>query len=194
MEYIFSVAHGRPLNSRCRQVSDWACAKCHRKVCLPKVVPLLQSLDQSARRQDHVLCGTFKFNSVVDIVSHRWISSLFAANGVKPNRQILSVNQLLTAVLNLKSASPRTAVKRKTRAKSSSKNVKPASTQHGLHSSLGYTLSLMTREQTRVSSYIYRQVFNIRRTKCQHLKDSSTVLRLSLPNLLKPNVESRMKI
>ena len=111
MEYIFSAARWRPLNSLCHQVSDCACAKCHRKVCLPKVVPLLRSLDQSTRRQNHVLCGTFKFDSVVDIVSHRWISLFFAANGVKPNRQILSVNQLLTADLKLKRASPRTAVK-----------------------------------------------------------------------------------
>ena len=40
----------------------------------------------------------------------------------------------------------------------------------------------------------YRQVSNIRRTKSQHLKDSHTVLRLSLPNPLKPDVKSRMKM
>ena len=40
----------------------------------------------------------------------------------------------------------------------------------------------------------YRQVSNIRRTKCQHLKYSRTVLRLSLPNTLKPDVESRIKM
>ena len=40
----------------------------------------------------------------------------------------------------------------------------------------------------------YRQVSNIRRTKSQHLKDSRTVLRLSLPNPLKPDVKSRMKM
>ena len=40
----------------------------------------------------------------------------------------------------------------------------------------------------------YRQVSNIRRTKSQHLKDSRTILRLSLPNPLKPDVKSRMKI
>ena len=34
----------------------------------------------------------------------------------------------------------------------------------------------------------YRQVSNISRTKSQHLKDSRTVLRLSLPNPLKPDV------
>ena len=39
-----------------------------------------------------------------------------------------------------------------------------------------------------------RQVFNIRRTKFQHLKDSCTVLRQSLPNPLKPDVKSRMKM
>ena len=41
---------------------------------------------------------------------------------------------------------------------------------------------------------IYRQVSNIRRTKSQHLKDSCTVSRLSLPNPLKPDVKSRMKM
>ena len=40
----------------------------------------------------------------------------------------------------------------------------------------------------------YRQVSNIRRTKSQHLKDSRTVLQLSLPNPLKPDVKSRMKM
>ena len=34
----------------------------------------------------------------------------------------------------------------------------------------------------------YRQVSNIRRTKSQHLKDSRTVLWLSLPIPLKPDV------
>ena len=41
---------------------------------------------------------------------------------------------------------------------------------------------------------IYRQVSNIRRTKSQHLKDSRSVLRLSLPNPLKPDVKSGMKM
>ena len=41
---------------------------------------------------------------------------------------------------------------------------------------------------------MYRQVSNIRRTKSQHLKDSRIVLRLSLPNPLKPDVKSRMKM
>ena len=36
----------------------------------------------------------------------------------------------------------------------------------------------------------YRQVSNIRRTKSQPLKDACTVLRLSLPNPLKPDVKS----
>ena len=40
----------------------------------------------------------------------------------------------------------------------------------------------------------YRQVSNIRRTKSQHLKDYRNVLRLSLPNPLKPDVKSRMKM
>ena len=42
--------------------------------------------------------------------------------------------------------------------------------------------------------YSYRQVSNIRCTKSQHLKDSRTVLRLSLPNPLKPDVKLRMKM
>ena len=47
-----------------------------------------------------------------------------------------------------------------------------------------------------VSDHIskYCQVFNIRLTKSQQFKDSHTVLRLSLPNLLKPDVKSRMKM
>ena len=40
----------------------------------------------------------------------------------------------------------------------------------------------------------YRQVSNRRRTKSQHLKDSRTVLQLSLPYPLKPDVKSRMKM
>ena len=40
----------------------------------------------------------------------------------------------------------------------------------------------------------YRQVSNIRRTKSQLLKVPRTVLRLSLPNPLKPDVKSRMKM
>ena len=40
----------------------------------------------------------------------------------------------------------------------------------------------------------YRQVSNISRTKSQHLKYSRTVLWLSLPNLWKPDVKSRMKM
>ena len=40
----------------------------------------------------------------------------------------------------------------------------------------------------------YRRVSNISRTKSQHLKDSHAVLRLSLPNPLKPDVKSRMKM
>ena len=40
----------------------------------------------------------------------------------------------------------------------------------------------------------YRQVSNISRTKSQHFEDSRTVLGLSLPNPLKPDVKSRMKM
>ena len=41
---------------------------------------------------------------------------------------------------------------------------------------------------------MYRQVSNISRAKSQHLKDSRTAMRLSLPNPLKPDVKSRMKM
>ena len=40
----------------------------------------------------------------------------------------------------------------------------------------------------------YRQISNIRRIRSRHLKDSRTVLRLPLPNPLKPDVKSRMKM
>ena len=38
------------------------------------------------------------------------------------------------------------------------------------------------------------QISNIRRTKSQNLNVSRLVLQLSLPNQLKPDVKSRMKI
>ena len=61
---------------------------------------------------------------------------------------------------------------------------------------LRFETSLTSRNSCSISLDItgYRQVSNIRRTKFQHLKDSRTVLRLSLPNLLKPDVKSRMKM
>ena len=46
--------------------------------------------------------------------------------------------------------------------------------------------------QSPVAAYL--QVSNIRRTKSQHLKDSRPVLWLSLPDPLKPDVKSRMKM
>ena len=42
--------------------------------------------------------------------------------------------------------------------------------------------------------YIYPKVYNLSRTKFQNLNDSRPVLQLSLPNLLKPCVKSRMKM
>ena len=45
-----------------------------------------------------------------------------------------------------------------------------------------------------LANFEYRQVSNIRPAKSQHLKDYRTVLRLSLPNPLKPDVKSRMKM
>ena len=44
------------------------------------------------------------------------------------------------------------------------------------------------------SNFVYGQTSNISRTKSQHLNDSRLVLQLSLPNQLKPNVKSRMKM
>ena len=42
---------------------------------------------------------------------------------------------------------------------------------------------------------MYRKISHIRRTKSQNLKDSRLIfLQLSLPNPLKPGVESRMKM
>ena len=58
-------------------------------------------------------------------------------------------------------------------------------------------LIILTSHQVYVCVYInsiYRQVSNIKRTKSQHLKDSRTVLWLSLLNPLKPDVKSRMKM
>ena len=57
-----------------------------------------------------------------------------------------------------------------------------------------YVWQTVIPKASNISDYTYRQVSNIRRTKFQHLKDSRTVLRLSLPNPLKPDVKSRMKM
>ena len=61
------------------------------------------------------------------------------------------------------------------------------------------SLDSLWRRQATLNRFIifqddYRQFSNIRRTKSQHLKDSRTDLKLSLPNPLKPDVKSRMKI
>ena len=42
--------------------------------------------------------------------------------------------------------------------------------------------------------FIYGQISNISGTQSQNLKDPHAVLRLSLPNPLKPDVKSRMKM
>ena len=52
----------------------------------------------------------------------------------------------------------------------------------------------VTWHSRHTQTFMYRQVSDIRRTKSQHLKDSRTVLRLSLPNPLNPDVKSRMKM
>ena len=56
------------------------------------------------------------------------------------------------------------------------------------------TVASSRQPGTALLRYMYRQFSNIRRTKSQNLKDSRTVLRLSLPNPLKPDVKSRMKM
>ena len=66
----------------------------------------------------------------------------------------------------------------------------PSTKLHGLTSTSGIVICLLTLCAMNWSEGTWnnRQVSNIRRTKSQHLKDSRTVLRLSLPNLLKPDV------
>ena len=58
----------------------------------------------------------------------------------------------------------------------------------------GMGQAINSSNQTSNQHSRYRQVSNIRCTKSQHLKDSRTVLRLSLPNPLKPDVKSRTKM
>ena len=62
------------------------------------------------------------------------------------------------------------------------------------HPTATATSKVRTRAWLPLLIHEYRQVSNIRRTKYQHLKDSHTVLRLSLSNPLKPGVKSRMKM
>ena len=65
------------------------------------------------------------------------------------------------------------------------------------HNARKFVLSTNCRhagDTTVLLSEINRQVSNIRRTKSKHLKDSCTVLRVSLLNPLKPDVKSRMKM
>ena len=51
-------------------------------------------------------------------------------------------------------------------------------------------VKLAAGECYRTPLIVYHQVSNIRRTKSQHLKDSRTVLRLSLAKPLKSDVEN----
>ena len=59
-----------------------------------------------------------------------------------------------------------------------------------------YVSSFPLRSQALASDWWcqYRKVSNIRRSEFQNLNDSRPVLQLSLPNLLKPDVKSRMKM
>ena len=59
----------------------------------------------------------------------------------------------------------------------------------GLDCVIGYQVSCPT-----MFARSFRQVSIISRTQSQHLRYSYTVLRLSLPNPLKPDVKSRMKM
>ena len=59
-----------------------------------------------------------------------------------------------------------------------------------------HKVELMVHSPHRMPYYEsnYRKVFNIRRTKFQNLSDSRAALQMSLPNLLKPCIKSRMKM
>ena len=63
-----------------------------------------------------------------------------------------------------------------------------------LHCLLSLRANRFKVDKIVITDLKYRQVSNIRRTKSQNLNDSRTVLRLSLPNPLKPDVKSRMKM
>ena len=64
-----------------------------------------------------------------------------------------------------------------------------------IHSDVGQGFKdLKDSKQDSTQHFIYRQIFDIRRTKSQDLNVSRLVLRLSLPNPLKPRVKSRMKM
>ena len=67
------------------------------------------------------------------------------------------------------------------------------------HGNAFYTNDLLRKESSSHwtnygENLKYRHVSNISRTESKHLKDYRTVLRLSLPNRLKPDVKSRMKM
>ena len=55
-------------------------------------------------------------------------------------------------------------------------------------------ISMKNRGHNAMNYINYRQVSNIRRTKFQNLNVSRFVLQLSLPNPLKSDAESRMKM
>ena len=56
------------------------------------------------------------------------------------------------------------------------------------------TDGLYNQSKSEQSNLTYRKVSNIRRAKCQNLNDSRLVLQLSVPNPLKPSIESIMKM
>ena len=66
--------------------------------------------------------------------------------------------------------------------------------QWSVNTLVGYESFFIIIIEWKYTKSTYRQVSNISRTKSQHLKDSRTVLQLSLPNPLKPDVKSRMKM
>ena len=66
---------------------------------------------------------------------------------------------------------------------------------------VSYGVSVVSTNSNLCSAYvtsvlyaIYRKISNIRRAKFQNLSGFRPVLQLSLPNLLKPCVKSRMKM
>ena len=58
-----------------------------------------------------------------------------------------------------------------------------------------YVFSITTYKEVHKNKvYTYRKVSNIRCTKSPNLNDSRLVLQLSLSNILKPGIKSRMKM
>ena len=62
------------------------------------------------------------------------------------------------------------------------------------HAGFLYLQTSTLVERFDINKCVYRQIFNIRRTKSQNLDASRLVLQFPLCNILKPDVKSRMKM